>query len=68
MDILYHTYASAALAPTKKGSRASFLPHWFSGKDTALDVTVAKPLKQELFQNEKTLQKQSKSVIPALNC
>ena len=57
-DTLYHTCASAALAPTKEGrallpgsnARAAdvFLPHWSNGKDTAWDITVVNPLQQEL--------------------
>ena len=53
-DTLYHTCASAALAPTKEGrallpwsnTRPAdvFLPHWSSGEDTAWDVSVVNPL------------------------
>ena len=59
-DTLYHTCASAALAPTKEGKALLpgtnarpadvFLPHWSSGKDTAWDVTVVNPLQQELVE------------------
>ena len=63
-DTLYHTCASAALAPTKEGrallpgtnARPAdvFLPHWSSGKDTAWDVTVVNPLQQELVETAAT--------------
>ena len=60
-DTLYHTCASAALAPTKEGrallpgtnARPAdvFLPHWSAGKDTAWDVTVVNPLQDQLVAN-----------------
>ena len=63
-DTLYHTCASAALAPTKEGrallpgtnARPAdvFLPHWSNGKDTAWDVTVVNPLQQELVDTAAT--------------
>jgi len=57
-DLLFQISSQAALSPVReerallpvKDSRPAdvFLPSWFQGLDTALDVTVVSPLQQAL--------------------
>ena len=58
-DLLYHTAVSANLSPLREeralipgtDSRPAdlLLPHWTSGKDTCLDITVVNALRTDLL-------------------
>ena len=61
-DALFATAASAALSPAReerallpggdKRPADVFLPHWSGGRDTALDVTVINPFRNDLLEKE----------------
>ena len=63
-DALYETAVAAGLGPTKEGRfllpgndrrpADILVPHWSSGKDAAMDVTVVMPLKQAILTGSAT--------------